>query len=325
MPFPIISPAFYKELVDVKNPKPEDSEFCDVYISAAAVEYVMHLSNVNVVKKLIETTEPLAFKMAYLGEEDEDKIIPISKDIIRNNPLTEYYWQIRTLMMSILQNKEVVFEKRMLLLNYAMKTIHGMADKHQPEHIPEFINSFTEKEEYDSVLEYFSEIRPAPHFSLSDGISLLKSLSKKNPAYKDVLSTIYKNLGVSGPETLNLIDMKKYLKLRADFANVFMMEKSHFIENIMINYVWTYSLPFAPPGKLSIWENYVFFCSLYNAIKILITCYMPGKTDDDFAKAISAFDDALRQSGNDIIWKLVAAAKNAGQDNNGDLAILVVS
>ena len=52
---------------------------------------------------------------------------------------------------------------------------------------------------------------------------------------------------------------------------------------------------------------------------------MDGKGEEDFVKAVSSFDDALRQSGDDLIWKMVLAIKNAGEANNGDMAILVLS
>ena len=50
-----------------------------------------------------------------------------------------------------------------------------------------------------------------------------------------------------------------------------------------------------------------------------------GKNDDDFAEAIAEFDKAFRSGGLDIIAKTIRASKNAGNNNNGDLAILVVS
>jgi hypothetical protein len=101
-------------------------------------------------------------------------------------------------------------------------------------------------------------------------------------------------------------------------------EKSIAMENIMVNYIWANSLPFKNP-TLNYWEHFVFFCSLYNAVKVLYTCYMPGKEDEDFAKAISAFDSAIRAADDNLIQKIVNAAKNSGQSNNGDMAVLVLS
>lgn len=325
MAFPIFTPSFFKELVDVKKPAEEYQDFTDIIVSPAAVEYVLHLSNPDVVRKLMAEDKPLSFKMSQITGNEEEMFINQSRAAVEANPSAAYYWQLRTLIMNVLQNNEVTFEKRMLLLNYALKTIQGMIDNNQPNLIPGFVAKFTENKEYEKILEYFKGISLHPEYSLADGVSLLKSVVKATPAYKDVLNTVYKNLGVSGPETLNMTDMKKYLEMRRRFSEGFMQEHSNWIENIMINYIWTYSLPYACSDKLNIWDNYVFFCVLYNAYKILCTCCADGTDEELFVKAVSSFDDALRRSGRDIIWKTVAAVKNAGQNNNGDMAILVLS
>jgi hypothetical protein len=325
MPFPIISPAFYKELVDGVTLKPEDTDYCDVFVSAAAVEYVMYMSERSVVKKLMETEEPLAFIMANLNENDEKNVIPVSLDIVKENPIAEHYWRIRVLIMNILQNKGIAFEKRMLLLNYALKIINGMSVSNLSGGIPDFISGFMETANYDDTLKYFEGVRPAVKFSLADGISLLKSLAVKAPrGFGAVMDVIYRNLKTT-PDTLKTTDVSAYGEMRRAFGEEYLVKKPHYIENIMVNYVWTYSIPFAYSSKLSIWDNYVFFCSIYNALKVLIACYMPGKSDDDFADAVAAFDGALRGAGSGIAVGLVDAVKNVGQDNNGDLAVLVIS
>jgi hypothetical protein len=325
MPFPVISPAFYKELAGDEKQNAELSDYCDVFISAAAVEYVLYLSERKVVRKLMEIDEPLGFIMTHLNEEDEEKVLPVCRGIIEENPVTAHYWLIRVLIMNILQNKELPFEKRMLLLNYALKKVNGLSEPGLSDGIPEFITEFTANVRFDETLKLFEGVRPAPLFSLADGISLLKSLSgAASPEYNAIMGVIYKNLETT-PDTLNAINVDTYRKLRDGFTTDYLLGKPHYIENIMVNYVWTYSIPFAYSSKLSIWDNYVFFCSVYNALKVLIACYMPGRADGDFADAVSSFDDALRRAGGDIAVRLVDAVKNAGQDNNGDLAVLVLS
>lgn len=324
MPFPVVTPSFFKELVDVTKPAEEYNSFTDVIVSPAAVEYILHLSNPEVVRKLMELPDPIAFKMAYVGEEEEEMFVKQSQAVIDDYPAAAYYWQIRSLMMGVLQDRGVTFEKRMLILNFAIKSIQGMIDKHQPNLIPQFANDIIKMGEYEKILEYFKNIKPNFAYSLADGVSLLKSLTKSTPAYKEIMARIYKNLGVTGPETLSLVNMKDYITLRRDYTVDFMANHSAWMENIMVNYVWSYSVPYAASSRLSIWENYVFFSSVYNAVKILITCFKPAD-EDEFVKVISAFDDALRKTGNDIVWKIVAAIKNAGQANNGDMAVLVIS
>lgn len=324
MAFPVFTPSYFKELVDVTGPEEKYKDFSDIIVSPAAVEYVLYLSNPDVVRRMMKEST-LSFKMVQLTGEKELPFIESSKAAVEANPTAEYYWQLRSLFMGTLQNKAVSLESRLLLLNYGVKTVQGMIDQGQPNLIPRFIERFVMDTDYEKTLKFFDGISFTPAFSLVDGISLLKAVKKSTPAFKEVMAEVYKNLGVSGPETLNLVDMNKYVKLREKYRDDFLANHSDWMENILVNYVWTYCIPYACSDKLDIWDNYVFFCALYNAYKVLLTCYMDGKGEEDFVKAVSSFDDALRQSGDDLIWKMVLAIKNAGEANNGDMAILVLS
>ncbi|MDE7303309.1 MAG: hypothetical protein K2N60_08350 [Oscillospiraceae bacterium] len=324
MGFPIITPSFLKELAEKMKPVTAD-EFCDVNVTATAVEYVPRLCYAETVKKLMEEKNILEYNMISLPDEESEQFINQSRQIIRAYPQAAYYWQLRSLFMNVLQNRNINFEKRLLLLNYGIKTVQGMLDNGRSELIPKFVNDYTsEGMDCEKILEYFKDVRPNPGYSLADGISLLKSLSKPNAAYKEVLNTIYKNLGVSGPETLKMTDMKKYIGMRKTYSEAASGEKAHYIENVMINYVWSYSIPFSNPD-FNFWEHFVFFCSLYNAIKVMLACFAPDFSDEEFVKAISAFDNALRASDPNLMTKVILAVKNAGQSNNGDLAILTLS
>ena len=324
MGFPVVSPVILKQLIEQFKPMQPD-EFCDVIVSSAAVEYSPHLSNIETVKALMQEKDILAYSMTNLPDDQSQQFVEQSRRILETYPTAQYYWQMRTLFMNALQNRNINFEKRFLLLNYAVKTVQGMIDKGQPNLIPQFIEDFTNPDfDYKPVLEYFKEVRPDFGYSLADGISLLKSLSKPNAAYKEVLSKIYSNLGVSGPETLKMVDMKKYIGMRKQYSEFVFGEKARYMENVMINYVWSYSIPLADP-EFNFWDHFVFFCSLYNAIKVMITCYAPDGEDEAFAKAISAFDTALRASDKKLMNKVIYAARNMGQNNNGDLAILTLS
>ncbi len=323
MGFPIVTPTLLNNLKEQLIPlTPED--FCDVAVTVSAVEYVPRLSNFDVAKAYTSEKDILSFTMINLPDEKSAQFISKSREILKAFPASHYYWQLRTLFMNVIQNRKINLERRFLLLNYAVKAVQSMFDNGQENLIPKFIEDFTSQEDYSPVLEYFKTIRPNPAYSLADGISLIKSLKKPNAAYKEVINTVYKNLGISGPESLKLIDIKNYIGMRKAYSEAMNTEKSIAIENVLVNYIWSYSLPFNIP-TLSYWDHFVFFCSFYNAIKVLYTCYMPGKDDADFAKAICAFDTAVRASDENLIQKIVLAAKNSGQSNNGDMAMLALS
>ncbi|MBQ7981789.1 MAG: hypothetical protein IJ305_09330 [Oscillospiraceae bacterium] len=323
MGFPIVTPAILNDLKEQLIPlTPED--FCDVAVTVSAIEYVPKLSNIDVAKAYISEKNTLEFNMINLSDEQSAQFIEKSNDILNAYPASHYYWQLRTLFMSVIQDRRINLENRFLLLNYAIKTVQGMFDNGQADRIPKFIEEFTSQNDYTPVLEFFKQVRPNPGYSLADGISLIKFLKKPNAAYKEVLNTVYKNLGISGPESLKLINMQKYIGMRKAYSEAMNTEKSIAIENVLVNYIWANSLPFSNPS-LTYWEHFVFFCSLYNAVKILYTCYMPGKEDEEFAKAISAFDAAVRATNDNLMYKVVTAVKNSGQSNNGDMAMLTLS
>ncbi|MBR4096164.1 MAG: hypothetical protein IKK42_02535 [Oscillospiraceae bacterium] len=323
MGFPIVTPAILNDLKEQLFPLNPD-HFCDIAVTVSAVEYVPKLSNIDIAKVYISEKNTLAFNMINLPDDQSEEFVRKSNALLSTYPAAHYYWQMRSLFMNVIQDRRINLEKRFLLLNYAVKTVQGMFDNGQADRIPQFIDQFTSQEDYTPVLEFFKQVRPNPAYALADGISLIKFLKKPNAAYKEVLNTVYKNLGISGPESLKLIDMQKYIGMRKAYSEAMNTEKSIAIENILVNFIWANSLPFNNPS-LTYWDHFVFFCSLYNAVKILYTCYMPGKEDEEFAKAISAFDAAVRATNDNLMYKVVMAVKNSGQSNNGDMAMLTLS
>ena len=324
MGFPVVSPAIMKELIEKMKPMRSD-EFCDVIVSPAAVEYSPRLCHEEVVRTLIEQQDILSYNMTNLSDEQSEQFIEQSRKVTETYPTAQYYWQIRTLFMNILQNRTINFEKRFLLLNYAVKTVQGFVDNGQYNFVPKFIDDFTKPDaDYKPVIEFFKTIRPNPGYSLADGISLLKSLNKPNAAYKEVISEVYKSINVTGPETLKMADLRNYLLKRKQYSDLVSGEKTGYMENVVISYVWSYSIPLAR-AEFNYWDHFVFFCSLYNAIKVMITCYAPDGDEERFVKAITAFDTALRASDKDLMSKIIYAVRNVGQNNNGDMATLTLS
>jgi lysine-N-methylase len=315
-------PPYLKELTDLNDENAENGDY-DIVVTPFTVEYVMFLRNPDVVRKLVSYDGPLSYRITYLPEEEENKYAEEGKRQVMENPITNYYYLIRIMTMKILQDREIVFEKRLLLLNYAFRTMQGMIDKGQHSLIPGFIAEFQEYGDYNEPLEYFKDVSLNVGRSLYSGIAFLKSLNKKSPAFKEILNSIYKNLGVSGPETLDMADMNKYVSMRAGFDREYMQAKPHYLENIMINYLWTYSIPYTFK-EISVWEHFAFYISLYNALKVMLAC-LPGIDGEGFVKAVSSFDAALNNTGRDYMKKVVMDLRHMHLDGNGDVAELTVS
>lgn len=346
MPYPIITPSFFKELTDKSNPDAAATEY--LYITTpAALECIFPLTQEKVLRKLMETKDVMQFSMADLKPEHEEEYTKKAAELVKENPVLEYYWPLKSLTMNILQNRKYVIEKRMLLLNFAYKTAQGMIDyadeyaktgklpeapegtnpppaEDIPKLIPSFVNQFTSTADHDDVINYFSSIKPNFAYSLCDGLSLLAALPS-NPDLDKVKYNIFKNLGVSQNLKEFKFNASVYMPLKKAYYDEFLKDREHYIEHIMVNYVWSSCMPFAD-YKISLWDNFVYFNTLFNTIKVMLTCYMKGRSDDDFVFAIKAFDQAMNETrGKQLERRIAEANHKAGLATNGDMAILSMS
>ncbi len=328
MSYPLIAPDFYKEYTESWDREKNGDLPCEIIFTPAAAEYVFTLNNVDTVKKLMSHKDKLNFQMYSLKPDAERDAAyeQQTKEKLEKYPLLQYYWPLKTLMMNILQRREASFEKRMLVLNYAIKAVQEIIDRNQAEAIPAFVSQFIAREDYSDVLAYFAELRPAFEYSMNDGLALL-DIFNTIPEFGEIMDTIYANLGIDKSKEATAEDnqnhVNNYFGLKRAFYADFLKGREHYIENIMVNYLWSLSMPFAEPS-ISVWDNYVFFCALYNAIKVMLTCYMKDKDDDDFAYAVAMFAYQFQNTPREIVKNVVQVINDAGEGNNGDMAMLVL-
>ena len=324
MPYPIITPSFFNELADKSNPANEGVVY-NVMMTPAAVEYAFPLNHPAVVKKLAEHSDVLQYKMTNLKPENEAEYAKHGEELVNENPVLKNYWLLKTLTMNILQNRNYVFEKRMLLLNYAYKTVQGMLDKCKDELIPAFVGDFLRKKDHDDIIKYFETIRPNFQYSLCDGLSFLRTMPSTEE-FDKVRFTVFKNAGCDQSMRDFKYDENKYLPLKKAYYEDFLKDKEHYIEHVMVNYVWTYCMPYAD-FSIPLWDNFVFFNTLFNTIKVMLTCYTYDRDNKDeaFVTAITAFDDSMRKIEGNVVRRIVDANVNEGLATNGDMAILAMS
>lgn len=333
MAFPIVAPSFLRDYIDLEHPE-KNAGLVRYVITPQSVDYVLMLSNPLVAKRLIEQTDPLLFTMTYMSEADEAKFAENAKSLIAAYPTMQYYWQIRQMSMYILQQKGYNLAQKLLILNHTMSTVNGMVEQFQPNLIDGLAQNLTHATDFSEVLKFFDGVPVNPGVSLAEGVSFIKAMyniaKDISPdgavqKFKHFYDRIYKGLGISGPETFRMLDMKEYVKKRAHFGTDISDVRPNIMENIIINYLWALATPFTDP-TVSIWDNFTFYISLYNALKVFITTIDP-KDDDDLAAALSAFDLTLTDasSQNTFFPKIVSSLKNTNSGNNGDMAIITLS
>ncbi|MCM1578391.1 MAG: hypothetical protein NC078_06305 [Ruminococcus sp.] len=324
MPYPIITPDYYGDLMDNTNLQNENVEYI-VLTSPAAVEYVFKLDHERVIRTLMNHEKPIAYRMTTLQPELEEEYSKKGQELIEKNPILQHYWNLKILTMNIMQDRSFAFEKRMLLLNFAYKTVQGMIDKGKEELIPRFVADYTNAPDHKDVMEYFKDIKPGFGFSLGEAVSLLSALPGSEDMDK-LRSTVYKRVGIEdGAKSFTYSD-DMYLPMKKAYQEDFLKGREHYMENIMVSYVWSYCMPYAD-YNMSLWDNFVFFNVLFNLIKVCLTCftYDSDDKDDDFAFVIKTLDAALQVSRGNTARHIAETLKNQGYNNNGDMAILSMS
>jgi hypothetical protein len=333
MAFPIVAPSFLREYVDLKNPENNDGKVRYI-ITPHSVDYVVMLQNQAFCKRLIEQKEPIRFTMTDMSDEDAANFEHNAALLVQKFPIMTHYWSIRQLMMYILQFRDYNIDRRMLILNHCMNVINGMQSQFQQDKIPEFCVKVTHTADFTDVFNYFDKLPVSVGVALTEGVGFLKfvytflkekGVPKAFSDYKRVYERVFKGLGVSGPETLNMTDMKSYMQKRSDFAKDFQGTRNYILENLLINILWEYAVPFTNPLQ-SIWENFTFYVHVYNALKILIVTAQPTD-DDDLVNIIGVFDRALAEANGDnrLLTRITTIMKHNNTANNGDMAIIAIS
>jgi hypothetical protein len=333
MAYSIIAPSFLREYIDTEHPENNAGRVRYV-VSPHSVDYVVMLSNAEFCKRILEQKEVIAFTKTSMKEEDEASFIENAKLLTEKFPIMTHYWPIRQMMMYILQFRDYNIDRRMLILNHCLGVVDGMQKQFKQDMIPQYAVSVTHTADFTEVFKYFDKLPVAMPISLREGVGFLKFIlgtikisgtQETYAAFKRVYDRVFKGLGVSGPETLGLIDMSAYAEKRRAFAVDFQGERAYALENLLVNLLWEFAIPFTNPEQ-SMWDNFIFYIHTYNALKILMMATEP-KDNDDLANIISVFDKALNEAnnGNNFFNKITTVVKNSNTGNNGDLAVIAIS
>lgn len=327
MPYPIITPSYFKDLAEDKT-LAEKVQY-NILTSPSAVEYVFPIYQEPLLRKLMSIEDVLSFKMTNLKPEHEEEFVKQGAALVEKYPALKHYWNFKVLTMQILQNRNFVFEKRMLLLNYAYKTLQGMLDKtkgeEQDRYIATFLRDMNVPQNQESVMKYFESISPNFAYSLCDGLSLLRSLPSSEE-YEALLDTVFASVNCDKKMNEFRFHGDVYMPMKKAYYDDFLKGREHYIEQVMVNYVWTYCMPYAD-CTVSLWDNFVFFNTLFNTIKVLLTCatYNAEDKDEAFVNAITEFDKAIRRTKGSIVKLIASANVKEGLASNGDMAILSIS
>lgn len=264
----------------------------------------------------------------------------ISSSDAKERPVYQYVWDLKTLGLGILQNRDYSLINRILLLGIALNSIDEMEKKGEESNIPSFVDQFLAIIEHDSsLLDSFSNTKENQNFQIVNAIFLFDQICNQNKMMNSLRTRIFDNLGIEknggevsiepfenhmkitvGDVTIK-IDEKKYFNGLNRFDNFF-QGREYILENIMLTYFFVNNQPFYLKDR-SIWQHFLFFASVYNLFKFTIMGYLTeDNAEDDFIYATTICSRSLTHS-KQIFDNIVSELEKNQSDTLAHMAILV--
>lgn len=271
-----------------------------------------------------------------------------SKKREMQRPIFQYYYDIKFLSLSILQNREYTIEERILILGIALKKIDEMEKQNRITEIPIFVDAFLENIETEDITKrlekfvYNEEIQMlhnavnigmVPIKSTSIGIKKIFDQIKKRitPRYEDEPTllesrkVIYKNTALKTEFQFKEEDysLKKYKEAIKEYKN-FIKGKEYYIENYLVTWFLYKDVPFSV-NEFNIWDEYCCFVIMYSMYRFILTCCLhENSSDDDFIQYTVEFSRRMLHMQNTFLSKIADALKKNGKNNLDYLAIMLL-
>lgn len=267
----------------------------------------------------------------------------IGKTHFEKRPIFNYYYDIKTLGLSILENRVYTIDERMMLLGMAFHKVDMLEKEKKLSKIPSFVNEFLESIE-DRNLISFGNSTKNNNIKIFDAIFISRAIAKgfgnEKNAFVTIMNKVRNNLGIEEKE----VKSEKILEneIKATFTNQKIVEfdtvkfalaeeryqkyfkgREYILENIMVNSFMFNGQPFYNQRK-SVWENYMYYISCYNITRFIIMGYMvENSTDDDLIHCVAVLSRSLLHSTN-MFNALVSKMKKNNTDTLAHMALLIL-
>lgn len=211
----------------------------------------------------------------------------------------KYYWDIRTLTISIMKNRSYSVEDRLILLGIAFKHIDELISANNGDKLPAYIDGLIAACADDkSMLDEIRNIEPKTNQNAINFANMLKAISTSLVMPKDFLKKIKSAYNINYNESTDpkritiTIDNTKIEKQLGFLFNM-ISGREYIIENFMLNTMLYLNLPFTNTS-MSFWDSYIFICQIYSLMIFILAGNMTETSDDnDIIEAFVIFSRCL--------------------------------
>lgn len=191
-------------------------------------------------------------------------------------PYAQYFQDIYSMCILILQAQDVSLEDKMILLGIGLEKIIQLGIEGQWNDIPASIENYLScLSDLDDISTLFPSFSPNLSAVFNNFLMADNEPKENTSSYQKIMDRVKELLHISY-ETDD--DIKKvsassfddYEQRKAQFACI-MDERPYFMENLLLS-IFTYrNLPFSEDLMGSIWENYIYLCWIYSSLKFVLT------------------------------------------------------
>ncbi len=211
----------------------------------------------------------------------------------------KYYWDIKTLLISIMKNRNYSVEDRLILLGIAFKHIDELIVANEGDKIPAYIDGLIAACADDkSMLDDIKDIEPKTNQNAINFANMFKAMSDLNTMPRNFYKKIQLSYGISYEQTEDIEHFTiqiSYSKIEKQLGFLFNMlsGREYIIENFMLNAILYLNLPFTDTN-MSFWDSYIFICQVYSLMLFMIAGNLSETSDDnDIIEAFVIFSRCM--------------------------------
>lgn len=318
-----------------------------------SVERHLSLGCEGVVKLLLEERQGICMEADQLSPNRKvHMVLYLSKQDVETRPIYQFIWDVKTLCAAVLQDRSRSMDDRMVLLGVMLRRIHQMETENRTEQIPALVDEVLHSEDDYLNLTDWESVELNPSLPILNALIFLNQLKavSSNPHLIHMVEELLQRFQIvierpnetsdRTDETSDRIDetlertdentvhftmnQEKNQKIKKNWDQ-WLAQYDYFVENIMVAWFFQEQLPFSKKG-CSIWEHYIYFCSLYNLLKIILmgTVSEPDWDMDQVIHHVTVCARSVTHSAQ-VSMDLMKRAVDSGSDTLAHMFLLIKS
>lgn len=288
------------------------------------LEKSLTLSCPEAARLILDNEDFMSFDEVIYDDEKYIKnvIVDTNRNMI-NNYLEKYFWQLRIIAISIIQNRLYTIDERMIILGLLCDEINNAINNGSGNGILNIVDKYSDRLSSDIYKEYLKNIPSNINLKIKliRSIEGLKLMRGSNSKFLDVVAKSLFGLGCVNNTTIEEIK-NKYLKCKENYDLSLEDKYSYILENYLVNHLFKNSFPLTK--RNNIFEEYILLCVYYSFIKFNLIGLSSEKelTKDEIINFIQVFSKAIEHDSQ-YIKILHERFKEDSLDNMAYMSILI--